>query len=540
MTEEKVIESDVLVIGGGMAGCFAAIRAKEQGLSVILVEKGYVGRSGATSLAAGLMVFNPDWGNKLDMCMERINSVGEYVNNRDWAEIIFKESYARYEELLSWGVEFNKDTNGRPITNSMGPGYSESLQLTRGQIALVLRKQLDASDIEIRDRVMITDLIKQDGGIAGALGFDRDSNGPLVFKARATVLCAGTSSFKPFAFPVSGLTGDGAAMAYRAGAEITGKEFNFTTRTSAERPAAWIANLRSQGVSGGAPALSKFKNVLGDELPGVPGVFSLNMEFETHAGRAPIYSERPDGKRTAMIGGAASGASVHMSEGIWPANTQGATSLPGLYAAGESYGMIPFGATYPGGGMAFIAAAVSGARAGLGAAEYARSVNTPVLDGDEIVRLTALARAPLERKGGFSPGWVTQVLKNAVIPYFILFIKRGDRMNAALTMVEFMRDHLSPKMFARDPHELRLAHEAKNMVLNAEMKLRASLFRTESRGTHYREDYPRRDDPEWLAWVLLKEENGRMKAYKKPVPREWWPDLSIPYEERYPARFPGE
>ena len=80
----------------------------------------------------------------------------------------------------------------------------------------------------------------------------------------------------------------------------------------------------------------------------------------------------------------------------------------------------------------------------------------------------------------------------------------------------------------------------KNMVLNAEMKLTASLFRTESRGSHYREDYPRRDDPNWLAWVLLKEEQGQMKASKKPIPKEWWPDLSKPYEERYPFRLPGE
>jgi succinate dehydrogenase/fumarate reductase flavoprotein subunit len=78
------------------------------------------------------------------------------------------------------------------------------------------------------------------------------------------------------------------------------------------------------------------------------------------------------------------------------------------------------------------------------------------------------------------------------------------------------------------------------MVLNAEMRLRASLFRTESRGGHYREDYPQRMDPEWLAWVLLKEEKGKMKALKKPIPKEWWPDLSKPYEERYPTQFPGE
>jgi succinate dehydrogenase/fumarate reductase flavoprotein subunit len=84
------------------------------------------------------------------------------------------------------------------------------------------------------------------------------------------------------------------------------------------------------------------------------------------------------------------------------------------------------------------------------------------------------------------------------------------------------------------------AHDTKNMVLNAEMILRTSLFRTESQAMHYREDYPRRDDPAWLAWVKLKEEQGRMKLWKEPIPKEWWPDLSKPYEERYPKRFPGE
>jgi succinate dehydrogenase/fumarate reductase flavoprotein subunit len=78
------------------------------------------------------------------------------------------------------------------------------------------------------------------------------------------------------------------------------------------------------------------------------------------------------------------------------------------------------------------------------------------------------------------------------------------------------------------------------MVLNAEMILRASLFRTESRGQHYREDYPRRDDPEWLVWVKLEENEDGMKLSKVPIPKEWWPDLGEPYNERYPKRFPGE
>ena len=81
---------------------------------------------------------------------------------------------------------------------------------------------------------------------------------------------------------------------------------------------------------------------------------------------------------------------------------------------------------------------------------------------------------------------------------------------------------------------------SRNMLLNAEMKLRAALFRTESRGTHCREDFPLRDDPEWLCWVTLEKGDGRMVPGKRPIPREWWPDLSAPYEERYPFRLPGE
>ena len=83
-----------------------------------------------------------------------------------------------------------------------------------------------------------------------------------------------------------------------------------------------------------------------------------------------------------------------------------------------------------------------------------------------------------------------------------------------------------PMLRAKDSHELRLAHETANMVLNAEMMLRASLFRTESRGVHFREDYPQRDDAHWLAWTKIKEENGAMALFKEPVPREWWPKIS--------------
>ena len=537
MPLENVVETDVLVIGGGMAGCFAAIRAKEQGVAVILVDKGYASRSGSTPFPRGFMVFNPERGHKLDIWMNEVNTAGEYVNNREWDEIIIKESHAIYQEIVSWGVQFKKDENGNVLSNYGSREGIEALQLEYGSLSPILRKQVLKNGIKILDRIMITDLLKQDGKIVGAIGIPTRDYGLYIFKAKATVVCTGASSFKPAGFPISSVTGDGVAMAYRVGAEITGKEFHDTHNTKADYPAAF--DYRHMKRPPGIMPKPKLINAAGDEVALSRSSPSfIEMELEAHAGRAPLYRVTPDGKMP-VVGGAGAGYGGS-GEGIWIIDTKCATSLPGLYTAGESCGSMHIGAAYCGGAWGLPSAAATGIRAGLDAAEYAKESNVPEVNEEELVRLKNIALAPVERKGGFSPGWVTQVLQNTVTPYFILYVKKEDRLKATLTIVEFLRDHLVPKLFARDPHELRQAHETKNMVHNAETKLRASLFRTESRGTHYREDYPRRDDPSWLAWVLLKEENSQMKAFKKSIPKEWWPDLSKPYKERYPASFPGE
>jgi succinate dehydrogenase/fumarate reductase flavoprotein subunit len=294
----------------------------------------------------------------------------------------------------------------------------------------------------------------------------------------------------------------------------------------------------------------------------------LTMEFLVHAGRAPIFwdldSATPEdiermrkrqdsaypwdpwefdpaqGGRIEMNGGDGGMNVCSQTGGIWPIDTKCATSIPGLYAAGECCGTRYIGGYHPAPGFGLTGSAVTGNRAGRGAAEFALQNKRAAVDKEEVARLKNILATPIERKGGFSPRWTAQMLQNIITPYYMKYIKHGDRLKAGLTIVEFLRDHVVPKLYARDRHELWLAHETKNMVLSAEMVLRASLFRTESRGNHYREDYPRRNDPEWLAWVKLQERGGMMELWKEPIPREWWPDLSRPYHERYPRRFPGE
>ncbi len=129
----------------------------------------------------------------------------------------------------------------------------------------------------------------------------------------------------------------------------------------------------------------------------------------------------------------------------------------------------------------------------------------------------------MKRESGYSPARVTQILQGILIPNFVLYIKKGSLLQAALAYVEELRDHHVPMLIAKDLHELRLAHETRNMIVSAEMKLRASLYRSESHLSHYRLDYPEPDDKNWRAWInIYKGADGAMKLEKQPF--GYWPD----------------
>ena len=554
------ITTDILVIGGGMAGAFAALTAKEQGLNVILVDKGVVGRSGQTPWAMGYGVFDEEAGSNRDEWIANFQSASEYVNNLDWLDQFLDESKARWEELVSWGFA-NEDVR---------------------HPSLVLREQLVANEIELIERTMLTTLLTadDDGRVIGALGFSLDTEEAIVIFAKATILCTGAGAFKAPGFPVQGQTCDGDAMAYRVGAVISGKEWNDFHFTYADAPAScwnqwgsmWKMGIKqtsgvesngvtlssafsihtgesmmggggppsgaAEGGEGGAPS-SPPPDADGEDA-GAPGGPPSGGEGGGPGGEGGGPGGGPGGQGEQVLG-AAIGLGIHKAEGIWPTSLQGACNVPGLYAAGDALASMLCGSSYPGGGVSLSASAVQGVHAAQGAAEYAEQVADPILADETLANLQTAMFAPRERESGFSPAWVTQVLQNATFPYFVFLVKQQDRLQAALSTITFLRENMVPRLTAKDAHELKLAHETANMLLNAEMKLRASLYRTESRGTHYREDFPARNDDEWLAWVLLQQdEAGQMTVTKEPIPDEWMPDLNIPYEERYTSRFPGE
>jgi succinate dehydrogenase/fumarate reductase flavoprotein subunit len=533
--------TDVLVIGGGMAGTFAAIAARAQGLNVTLVDKGTVGRSGSTPWANTFSVFDEEEGHDREEWIAGVSISSDYVNNLDWLEQLMNESKDRWEDIAAWGL-LDEDVR---------------------HPSLVLREKLVENGVELVERTMITTLLtegEESGRVVGAMGFSIDSEEAVVILAKATIMCAGAGSFKAPGFPIQSLTSDGDAMAYRAGAVISGKEWIDFHTTSVDTPAScwnqWSGmwdtgvNKTNSVFTAGMTLDSAFAIHTGETTTNMGGD---DPEAEMPEGERPsgpppdaegdgeVPSDRPGGGRGEQVLGAATGLGIHKAEGIWPTSMQGACNVPGLFAAGDALASMLCGASYTGIGMSLSGSATQGYAAGQGAAEYAQQAAVPTLSDEEITSLQTAMFAPRERESGFSPAWVTQVMQNAMFPYFVLFVKQQDRLEAALSTITFLREHIAPRLTAKDAHDLRLAHETENMLLNAEMKLRASLFRTESRGTHYREDYPARDDENWLAWVLLQQDaDGLMLVTKEEIPEEWKPAPSIPYEERYPNRFPGE
>jgi len=433
---------------------------------------------------------------------------------------------------------------------------------------------------------MITDLIKQDGMVTGAIGFHTRTGDFYNFRAKATVMSTGNGTFRdvPGAMgPVGHLSYDGEVMAYRSGARIGGKEFSNVGAAAfvAEKNEQTRIDLRGRTyntipaqyplwVSYG-PAISFtwcYVDAEGYETN------RLTAANAVHEGRGPIIwnldAARPEALEATLRdikdsktefrlervgidltkGGLFTGAlrlesapGHHIfggGTGISSTGTDCATDVPGLYAAGDVYQSKALGASYPAFGFGLRNASVTGTRAGRAAAQYASKAKGMPMDKKEVEKIKEGIYAPINRVGGFSPRWVEQQLYNLMMPYYILLVKHGDRLEAALTMAEFLKNHIVPKLVAKDVHELRLAHETRNRVLSVELMLRSSLFRTESRGIHYREDYPRRNDPDWLADVTVRDKEGAIELLKEPLPEKWWPDLSTPYRERYPMRFAGE
>ena len=536
---KNTIDTDVLVVGGGMAGLFAAVKAHDAGAKVLLVSKGRLGASGQTPFAKGIFAYDKDKEElSLDEFVAKVSRSALGTNNQWYTRQLAEHSLARVNELKEWGF----------FESSL---YNKSFS-----------KPIEERNITMHERVTITHLIKEDDRVVGAAGFSIDEQKVLFYQAKSVILCTGAGGFKPNGFPICDLTHDGTVMAYNIGAKVTGKEWNDGHPGRGENPAAcydgwgdmfeqkpsttsievrhdlgvdmnYMAYVNGGAAQMGPPGMGKKENTVtggpyrpeefsNENRQGGPpqdrGNDDRRPPRKDGEDRPPRKEGKggPPGMGGSIVGGSSAGMSIHKAEGLVPINDKCESTIPGLYAAGDALGSYMAGGIYTQIGSSLSGSAVQGAIAGETAAKYSKNIKAHRISASKLNEIEEDILAPLKREAGYSPAWVTQTLQSIMIPNFILYIKKENLMKAALAYIEELKDHHVPHLRASNLHELRLAHETKNMVISAEMKLKASLMRTESRCSHYRLDYPEMDNENWQAWInIFKGEDGTMQLEKQ-------------------------
>lgn len=355
--------------------------------------------------------------------------------------------------------------------------------------------------------------------VNGALLLHVPSGALITARAKAVILATGGGSYKPTGCPTGGDTFDGEYMAFEAGLPIAGREFEDFHGTSPSAPGnvflnnhwlhlenIWLCsgdvtatNIRPYAAGkGNAMVLGRVRRAVNGMEPATGAeIQDVSRAEFTRRGGAMSYQSDPAELRSGKLStpvaastmaGAAVGMCCHLTSGVFCGleDTTGATGIPGLYVAGDG-----IHATSPSGvGFTSCFTSIDGTHVGKAAAAYAAGAALLSLDAQALAQRIEDTRAPLFQKSGFDPNWARDVMHSIMAPYWVSVAKSEPTLQAALVQVMYMRDHVVPKLMAASSHDLRLCLEVRHKVLSAELKLRAGLLRRESRGNHYRTDFP--------------------------------------------------
>lgn len=551
--QAEVISTDVLIIGGGLGGLVAAIKAKQYPVDILVVDKQTIGWSGkAPKIGGGMWVMLP--GDDAEKIAEyHVRNIGFYLNDQELLEAYARESFQAVEQLMQWGVNLAREADGSLKTSRHQLNFWSGTGIDRDML-LPLRAQALKLGVRTMDKVQIVDLLQQDDRVAGAVGFSLIDCRPYIFKAKAIILANGACNYRVKRMWASG-SGDGIAAAFRAGAQMRNAEFgNFfdIDRKDTDLPApsgayAYLFNALGENIS---ERYAKVKEA------DTPTSIILGMEQEVNEGRGPIYLDptelqwdltkppsvfvgrwgmprvldywRVQAAKQRKYGTPATDrveVAPALNGEVSPVKVdhEMKTTLAGLWAVGDTcyQGSSWAGAIWapPGRlrGSGVMGALFTALRGGPSAARFAHE-STPVeIDAAQTHRLQQAMLSPLRRDQGLLPDDALYALQEVVCKIKYNLRRSKDRMEEGLSRIENLTCKLDD-LCAADGHYLGKCHEVKAMTAIAEMTFRAALARTESRGSHFREDYPDRDDRYWLRWVIVKQEAGRMTTATEPVP----------------------
>jgi succinate dehydrogenase / fumarate reductase, flavoprotein subunit len=558
------VETDVLTIGGGIAGIMASMEASDNGANVVLANKGYVGQDGAAVWMAGggyqAALYPPD--SVEQHALDTIKA-GKFLNNQDLVYAFLSLAPESIRDLARWGVRWRKEGGKYEQILMPGQTYGRGMlhvqpgQHLGGEYRKALPHQLRRKkNIRITNDVFMVDLLKDGDAVTGAIGIDIRDGKFVAFRAKATILATG-GFMDCFEFTTANptLTGDGHGMAYRAGARMTGMEFIQFFPAAVLWPANVYRDNYAYGLvytlrgilynKHGERFMERYHPVEKDFVPREAMSRAIAREVREgrgspHGGAYLSFRHLPRNLMDAYLketwnipffqslreagvdlreDAIEMGPAAHYVQGGCWINSKCETDLPGLYAAGEvgsggkdgadrlAGNALPFCA-----GMAYVA--------GKEAAEYAARVALPKLDKAQVEKLCAEASTPLDRQDGVRPPEMKTKIRKLMSKYMI-FDRKGEELEQLAEEFEIMRREMLPKLFSaaktrRYNMDWTGALEAKNMLDVSEMCSKSALMRTESRGLHERADYPDQD-PEWLKHIILLNNDGKMEMTTEPV-----------------------
>lgn len=545
----KEFATEVLIIGGGIAGLNAAIAAREAGAQVTIMDKGGIARSGDIGAGTDHFVAYLEQGEAWDtkeayldyLAQTDYGSVNLAVHEAVFCQEI-KEAIARMTRI---GNRLDDPVTGKFIrTRALGAPGPLTINFKGKDFKVNLAREANRLNCQVLEKVMATKIITFDGRICGALGFNIRTGDFYAVRAKALVLSTGSinrhyqnpsgNAFNTWHSPYN--TGDGQAMAFAAGAELANMEYlNMTVVPKGFSAPGWAA-LAGMGCyfinARGERFLANY-HPAAERAPRCRIVEGVLTEIK--GGRGPVYVDArhlsskdisrlketlswdkdtfSDYLTQKGLDIAKEPLEMMASEGMQ--QTSGikidercAASLPGLYAAGDGTDQM----------HAVSGATTSGYVAGREAAAWAAKVKgLEVLKEKELKDERERVYRPLKTKAGIIPAEFEEVLRR--IMWELVGPKRSETsLKTALIKLDKLAGSVAEFM-ASNCHELMRAQEAQNLFAIGRIVATAGMFRKETRFgiRHNRIDYPETDNENWLGLVLVKKKGEEISLCLSPL-----------------------